>query len=74
MELVKDYDYEILYHLRKANVVVDALSRRAPDILKSLRSMAPELATELTRAEIDFVIGGLANISLESTLLERICA
>ena len=36
--------------------------------------MAPELATELTRSEIELVIGGLANISLESTLLERISA
>ncbi|TYK29713.1 ty3-gypsy retrotransposon protein [Cucumis melo var. makuwa] len=28
LELVKDYDCEILYHLGKANVVVDALSRK----------------------------------------------
>ena len=27
--MVNDYDYEILNHLGKANVVVDALSRRA---------------------------------------------
>ena len=27
--MVKDYDCEILYHPGKANVVVDALSRRA---------------------------------------------
>jgi len=28
IELLKDYDCEILYHLRKANVVADALSHR----------------------------------------------
>ena len=28
MELLKDYDCEILYHSRKANVVADTLSRR----------------------------------------------
>jgi hypothetical protein len=29
LELIKDYDLEIHYHLRKANVVADALSRKA---------------------------------------------
>ena len=28
LDVVKDYDYEILYHPRKANVVADALSRK----------------------------------------------
>ena len=28
LELIKDYDLEILYHQGKANVVVDALSRK----------------------------------------------
>lgn len=30
MELIKDYDCTITYHPRKANVVVDALSRKNP--------------------------------------------
>src|SRR5262249_28248093 len=34
IELLKDYDCQILYHPRKANVVADALSR------KSMRSLA----------------------------------
>ena len=72
LELVNDYDCEILYHLGKANVVAYALSRRGPDRLNCLRQMASELATELTRSDIELVIGRLANISLESTLLERI--
>jgi hypothetical protein len=29
LELIKDYDFIINYHLRKANVVVDTLSRRS---------------------------------------------
>ena len=72
LELVKDYDCEILYHPGKANVVADALSRRGPDRLGCMRQMAPQLAEELTRSDIELVIGRLANISLESTLLERI--
>ncbi|MCP6401421.1 hypothetical protein NL486_27285, partial [Klebsiella pneumoniae] len=63
---------EILYHPGKANVVADALSRRGPDRLSYLRPMTPELASELTRADIEVVTGELANISLGSSLLERI--
>nr|XP_009797932.1 PREDICTED: uncharacterized protein LOC104244242 [Nicotiana sylvestris] len=33
LELLKDYDVDILYHLGKANVVADALSRRSMDSL-----------------------------------------
>ena len=29
LDVVKDYDCEILYHLRKANAVADALNRKA---------------------------------------------
>ena len=29
MEYIKDYDFDLTYHLSKANVVVDALSRRS---------------------------------------------
>ncbi|XP_052198320.1 uncharacterized mitochondrial protein AtMg00860-like [Diospyros lotus] len=32
LELLKDYDCEILYHLGKANVVVDALSHRGASV------------------------------------------
>jgi len=28
IKFLKDYDFELLYHLGKANVVVDALSRK----------------------------------------------
>ncbi|GJW84273.1 putative reverse transcriptase domain-containing protein [Tanacetum coccineum] len=38
LELLSDYDYEIRYHLRKANIVADALSRK--ERIKSLRVRA----------------------------------
>ncbi|GKE54926.1 putative reverse transcriptase domain-containing protein [Tanacetum coccineum] len=36
LELLADYDCEIRYHLRKANVVADALSRKEPLRIRSL--------------------------------------
>ena len=46
--MVKDYDCEILYHPGKANVVADALSRRAEstplrDVCLRLTVIAPVL-------------------------------
>ena len=48
--MVKDYECEILYHLGKANVVADALSRRAEsaplrDVCMRLTVMTPVLDT-----------------------------
>lgn len=36
LELVKDYDYEIRYHLSKTNVVAYALSRKVGKIIYSI--------------------------------------
>ena len=38
MELVKDYDCVIDYHLRKANVVADALNRKSVQTLRALNA------------------------------------
>ena len=64
LELVKDYDVEILYHPGKANVVADALSREGPGQVSTLRPISRELANEMTRAGIELLVGQLANISL----------
>ena len=50
LDVVKDYDCEILYHPGKANVVADALSRRAEsaliqDVCLRLTVMTPVLDT-----------------------------
>ena len=38
MEFIKDYDCVIDYHLRKANVVADALSRNSVQTLRALNA------------------------------------
>ena len=37
IELLKDYDYIIQYHPRKANAVVDALSRKSVGSLVAIK-------------------------------------
>ena len=50
LELVKDYDCEILYHAGKANVEADTLSRRGPRQLFSSRQISEKISEEMTRA------------------------
>ena len=52
MELIKDYDCEILYHPGKANVVADALSRKGSEKLMMLTAQK-ELVKEMARMELD---------------------
>ena len=58
LELIKDYNLEVCYHPRKANVVVDALSRKSHQV--------DEESLSLIHSEV------LAHIALVSNLLEEI--
>ncbi|KAA0032218.1 ty3-gypsy retrotransposon protein [Cucumis melo var. makuwa] len=55
LELVKDYDCEILYHPGKANVVADVLSRKVAHSAALITKQAP-LLRDLERAEITVLV------------------
>ncbi|KAL0561633.1 hypothetical protein IC582_002073 [Cucumis melo] len=75
LELVKDYDCEILYHPGKANVVADALSRKVSHSASLITRQAP-LHRDLERAEIAVSVGAvtiqLAQLTVQPTLRQRI--
>ncbi|XP_038887208.1 uncharacterized protein LOC120077398 [Benincasa hispida] len=56
LELVKDYDCEILYHPGKVNVVANALSRKVAH-LAALITRQTHLSNELERVEIVVAVG-----------------
>ena len=47
MELLKDYDCSILYHLGKVNVIADALSRKSSGSLAHISIERRSLVKEL---------------------------
>ncbi|KAL0537061.1 hypothetical protein IC582_026029 [Cucumis melo] len=75
LELVKDYDCEILYHPGKANVVADALSRKVSHSAALITRQA-SLHRDLERAEIAVSVGAvtmqLAQLTVQPTLRQRI--
>ena len=76
IELLKDYDYSILYHLRKANVVVDALSRKTCRSVSTLRSKQAQLFSDLKALQAQFQVYGprvlLTNVNVQPDLIGKI--
>jgi hypothetical protein len=73
LELIKDYELEIHYHLGKANVVVDALSRKSQVNMMVAHPMSYELAKEFDRLSLGFLNSTEGvTISLEPTIEQDI--
>jgi hypothetical protein len=60
-KLIKDYDVEINYHLGKANVVADALSRKTYCNNLMMKEEQPALHEELEKVRIEILDHGQAN-------------
>jgi hypothetical protein len=73
LELIKDYDLEVHYHPGKANVVADALSRKAQCNCMNMDARITTLCDELCKLKIEVVSSSaLSYISVDSTLQEQI--
>ena len=70
LELVKDYDCEILYHPGKANRVADALSRKTSTTVMALHMLPIPLQEEINRVSIEIISGRLAAMTLPPTIFE----
>jgi hypothetical protein len=73
LELIKDYELEIHYHPSKANVVADALSRKASCHCLLVKTSDITLCQEMEKLNLGIIQHGTLNqLKLESVLLQRI--
>nr|GEY24363.1 uncharacterized mitochondrial protein AtMg00810-like [Tanacetum cinerariifolium] len=74
LELLKDYDTNLQYHPRKANVVADALSMKS-GMLANLQ-IEPEIIRDLERMDIELCVCGTkgywASLKIKPNLILRI--
>ena len=75
LELIKDYDLEVHYHPRKANVVADALSRKSHCNYNMIDNTVTTLCAELEELNLRMIThGAVSNLELVLTLREQIIA
>jgi hypothetical protein len=71
LELIKDYDLEVHYHPGKANVIVDALSRKSYANEVHVIPISSELCAECKHLNLGFIINAV-ELVLEPTLEQEI--
>jgi hypothetical protein len=72
LEVIKDYDLGTNYHLGKANVVADTLSRRSHANHLVVKSIPSELCDEFTKLKI-VANTEVMEMEVGSSLLQEIC-
>jgi hypothetical protein len=71
LELIKDYDLEVHYHLGKANVIADALSRKSYANEIQVMPLSRELCAECEHLNLGFTTNTV-ELVLEPTLEQEI--
>jgi hypothetical protein len=71
LELIKDYDLEVHYHPRKANVVADALSRKSYANEVQMIPILRELCAKFEQLNLGFVTN-VVELVIEPTLEQEI--
>ena len=72
LELVKDYDCEILYQPGKANKVADALSRKSSATVMSITELPKALQEEIHKLDLELIIGQVSALMLQPTIFDGI--
>src|SRR5438128_9628509 len=75
LELIKDYNLEVRYHPGKANIVVDALSRKSHCNCHMVESSVTTLCADMEKLNLEmFPQGTVMNLELIPTLRDQIIA
>ena len=75
MKYLKDYDFTLHYHLGKANVVVDALSRKSWGVLASVASREWQMLETVKQFRLhysDQAQGALGSLVATPSLLSKV--
>ena len=72
LELFNDYDCDILYTPGKADKVADALSRQPSAYVMTVKEISLQLQADLATLDLEIVVGQLANLSIEPTIMEAV--